>query len=509
MRPVLGLVVLVLGMAPVGAAARPLNAARAGGPPTAVLTVPATVEVDEAVPLSAAGSSDVSPGKIVEYAWTVDARPVVTTADPTFSAPGLAAGSHTVTLVVRDDDGNDSAPVSKTVLAKDTKAPTAVLDAPDQRFSGQAIDLGATRSFDVGGKIKEYGWTVGARPVVKTKDPTFTAPGLAAGTYTLRLVVVDDSGNESAAETRSILIRDNTPPTAALTAPATAEVNAPVALSGAGSSDAAPGRVVQYAWTVAGRPTAITPDPAFTAPGLPAGVHTVTLVVGDDDGNDSAPASQTVLVRDTQAPTAVFDAPATAAPGSAIALTGSRSFDIGGKIKEYRWTVGARPDVVTAAASFTAPGLSAGTYTLKLAVTDDSGNVSRPEVRTLTVRAPAPPPGTKLGTFGPGVLVAPIGRTRSQIDRDTGTLLAGRFFSPKAVDVRATFTTTGRRAVRLGTTSIHLAAGTFARLEVTLGRRLRRVLSGRRTLKVRTRIVTRAGKARARTTTRTLTFRVR
>ena len=42
---------------------------------------------------------------------------------------------------------------------------------------------------------------------------------------------------------------------------------------------------------------------------LPVGVHTFQLVVSDDSGNLSQPALVEIVVRDTQAPTAVIDGP--------------------------------------------------------------------------------------------------------------------------------------------------------------------------------------------------------
>jgi len=47
---------------------------------------------------------------------------------------------------------------------------------------------------------------------------------------------------------------------------------------------------------------------AANAP-LPAGRHRFQLVVEDDSGNISAPSITEVIVRDTQKPTAVLDAP--------------------------------------------------------------------------------------------------------------------------------------------------------------------------------------------------------
>ena len=76
---------------------------------------------------------------------------------------------------------------------------------------------------------------------------------------------------------------------------------------------------------------------AANAP-LPAGRHRFQLVVQDDSGNISGPSITEVIVRDTQKPTAVLDAPREVELGRSFQLSGRRSSDIGGRIVRYTWT---------------------------------------------------------------------------------------------------------------------------------------------------------------------------
>ena len=76
---------------------------------------------------------------------------------------------------------------------------------------------------------------------------------------------------------------------------------------------------------------------AANAP-LPAGRHRFQLVVEDDSGNISGPSISEVIVRDTQKPTAVLDAPREVELGRSFQLSGRRSSDIGGRIVRYTWT---------------------------------------------------------------------------------------------------------------------------------------------------------------------------
>jgi hypothetical protein len=72
---------------------------------------------------------------------------------------------------------------------------------------------------------------------------------------------------------------------------------------------------------------------------LPAGRHRFQLVVEDDSGNLSAPDTVEVIVRDTQKPTAVLDAPREVELGRSFQLSGKRSSDVAtGRIVKYIWT---------------------------------------------------------------------------------------------------------------------------------------------------------------------------
>ena len=364
------------------------------------------------------------------------------TADPTFDAPGLGTGLYPVSLVVVDDSGNQSTADTEQLVVGDPFVPTAVLQVPATIAPGAAIHLVGTKSFDTGGgHVVQYRWTVAGRPPVTTVDPTFDAPGLGTGVHQVSLVVVDDSGNQSAAADVQITVGDPFAPTPVLEAPAFVGAALPIHLVGSKSFDTGGGSVVQYRWSVGTRPVVVTADPTFDAPGLGIGVYQVSLVVIDDSGNESAPTSVQIHVIDTTAPTAVLDGPGSVVTGTAIHLTAFKSFDVGGSVVQYRWTVAGRPTVVTTGPSFDAPSLSAGAYQASLVVVDDSGNQSAPAIRTFSVT----PDATPVTKFGKITLFAPVNKKTSQIFLRTRTLLAGRVFAPAAGRLSATFTLRRRR----------------------------------------------------------------
>jgi len=82
---------------------------------------------------------------------------------------------------------------------------------------------------------------------------------------------------------------------------------------------------------------------------LKVGGHTFQLVVADDSGNVSVPATVTLVVVDTQAPTAVLtvtDEQGRALEGNRISfgagfvLNGKKSVDVGGgKIVSFTWAL--------------------------------------------------------------------------------------------------------------------------------------------------------------------------
>lgn len=78
---------------------------------------------------------------------------------------------------------------------------------------------------------------------------------LPLGRQTFRLVVVDDSGNLSAADDVVIIVADQNAPTAVLRAPRITPFGQSFTLDGSASFDVGGGRVVKYVWTYVGPAT--------------------------------------------------------------------------------------------------------------------------------------------------------------------------------------------------------------------------------------------------------------
>lgn len=92
---------------------------------------------------------------------------------------------------------------------------------------------------------------------IKTEEPTIevsiTARNpLPPGRHKFRLVVVDDSGNESAPDEVEVVVLDQERPTAVLKAPSQVNSNTSFDLDGKSSVDVGGGRIVSYTWTYLG-----------------------------------------------------------------------------------------------------------------------------------------------------------------------------------------------------------------------------------------------------------------
>jgi hypothetical protein len=320
--------------------------------------------------------------------------------------------------------------------------------------------LDGSGSSDSDGTIASYTWKQTAGPSVdlnldRPAHPTFIVPPATQDTtLTFSLVVTDDSGASTAANTVNIHVKNlpaNLRPIANAGPDQTVNQNATVTLSGSASSDRDGTAIEYYQWTQTSGPLVVmneidehvaTPKAMFTAPNVgPNGATLVfRLTVFDSDG---ATASDTVNVNvnggvgagqqnatqatttataeqnqtnqeptttaDTNAaeqnqtnqePTADAGADQTVNEGDAVKLDGSASSDPDrGDTLTYSWTQTAGTDATLSEASsktptFTAPdvGTDGDTLTFKLTVNDGNGHTATDTVKVLVKDVPEPSP---------------------------------------------------------------------------------------------------------------------
>src|SRR3989338_3512013 len=382
------------------------------------------------VTLDGSGSSDPDAGDTLTYTWTQTSGTVVKvigagTVTPKFSAPVLGANDPAVelvfSLVVTDDKGNASTAdiVTITVEPPANTGPTADAGAAQTVASGASVTLDGSGSSDPDtGDTLSYAWTQTSGTTLSltgatTAAPGFTAPEIGANDpaaeLVFSLVVTDDKGNASDADTVTITVDPvaNTGPTADAGADQTVDSGAAaVTLDGSASADPDAGDTLTYAWTQTSGPevtlsSATAASPGFTAPVVaandPAAELVFSLVVTDDRGNTSNADTVTITVDPVAntGPTADAGADQTVDSGAAVTLDGSASADPdAGDTLTYAWTQTSGPEVTLSSATAASPGFTApeigandpaAELVFSLVVTDAKGNASDADTVTITV----------------------------------------------------------------------------------------------------------------------------
>lgn len=173
------------------------------GPDQTWNLAPGQTQID--VTLNGGGSSDTD-GTIAAYTWSGNPDP----ADVASPVVPLPAGEFAFTLVVTDDDGEQSAPdnCTITVVAAPVNQPPVARAGSDQTHtlafgqSDKRISLDGYGSSDPDGQITAYTWTGTPKPA-DGPQPVLT---LSAGTYVFTLVVTDDAGAQSASDSVTVEI---------------------------------------------------------------------------------------------------------------------------------------------------------------------------------------------------------------------------------------------------------------------------------------------------------------
>ncbi|MEA1953006.1 MAG: PKD domain-containing protein [Campylobacterota bacterium] len=327
------------------------------------------------VTLDGSASSD-SDGTI-SYSWT-DGSSTWTGESPTIS--GLPKGRHVITLTVTDNDGATATDTVEITLHIVLEKPEA--DAGDDQSITLAegetdtdVTLDGSGSTDVDGTIVSYSWTDGATTWTGV-NPTII--GLTEGSHEFQLRVTDNDDLESDVDTVIILIisPNNQPPIADAGSNQRVIEGDIVTLDGNGSTDS-DGNITDYTWTWGEDNTTWT-GVSQTIEGLIAGEYEFNLTVTDNGG---LTATDTVIIkvnaRVNEAPVADAGSDQTINLGSDVTLDGNGSTDSDGNITNYSWTDGT---TTWTGSNPTISGLTEGTHTITLTVTDDDGATGTDDV---------------------------------------------------------------------------------------------------------------------------------
>ncbi len=224
--------------------------------------------------------------------------------------------------------------------------------------TGSKVAFNGTTSNDPDGTISSYAWNFGdGTDTGATPTHTFAADG----TYQVTLTVTDNRGGTGTV-TRAVTVV-NQAPQAAFTSNSN---QLALSVDGSGSTDA-DGTVASYAWSWGdGMPngTGVTATHAYAS----TGTYTVTLTVTDNRGKTGTLA-KSVTVTGNKSPVAAFT---NTVDELAVSVDGSTSADPDGQVSSYAWSWGdSTPNGSGVTTSHTYG--AAGTYTITLTVTDNSG----------------------------------------------------------------------------------------------------------------------------------------
>ena len=259
-------------------------------------------------------------GAVVRVEFRVDGNLVNSnTSSPySFSAAGLANGSHTVTATAVDNGSPalSTATAARTfTIGSGNTAPAVTLTSPtaNQAFAaGAAVPLAATAS-DSGGSVVRVEFRVDGTLVNSdTSSPySFSATGLANGSHTVTATAVDNGSPALSTVSTAVAFTvgsGNTAPTVLLTSPTAGQAFAagaaiPLAATAADSG----GTVIRVEFRIDGAlvGTDTTSPFTFSATGVAAGSHSAVATVFDN-GSPSLSTASTAVTFTVGASGAVF-----------------------------------------------------------------------------------------------------------------------------------------------------------------------------------------------------------
>ena len=329
-----------------------------------------------------------------DWAFGDDDATVSTEANPTFAYD--EAGTFSVALTVTDGEGASTTVLTTAIITEPVNAlPTAEITAPATADEGDSVSMSGVNSNDPDGSIVSYAWDFEDDGVIDATGVSAATTYATAGTYNIRLTVTDNAGATDD-DVHTIVINPviaNVPPTADITAPASADEGVAVTMSGVNSVDT-DGTITLYEWD-------FEDDGVIDATGVSAattyataGTYDIRLTVTDDDGaTDDAVHTITInpVIGPNNAPVAVIVAPSTATTSVPVTLDGTASTDVeddaAGIPLTYVWDLntavnsdglGTALDDIDATGDTVAIVFpSAGTFEVALTVTDSNGASSQ------------------------------------------------------------------------------------------------------------------------------------
>ncbi len=333
-----------------------------------------------------------------------------------FTWTGVAAGSYILKAVATDNSGDSvtSVPVSITVVAPNVPPVISIIaPLPGAQFTAPALVTINVTATDSDGTIKKVDFYQGDVFLgTDTISPySFTWTGVAAGSYTIKAVATDNSGDSITSTPVSItVVAPNVPPVVSVTAPLPgSQFTAPALVTINATATDSDGTIIKvdfYQGDVFLGTDTISPY-SFIWTGVAVGSYTIKVVATDNAGDSitSAPVTITVVAPNVP-PVVSVTAPL---PGSQFTAPALISIDASAtdedgtirKVDFYQGDVLLGTDTISPY-SFTWTGVAVGSYTIKAVATDNAGDSITSAPVSITVVAPNVPPVVSITAPLPG-----------------------------------------------------------------------------------------------------------
>ncbi|HYK04175.1 MAG TPA: S8 family serine peptidase [Thermoanaerobaculia bacterium] len=273
-----------------------IDATSANAPPVASIdALPAIVE-DQ--PATVTITSNDPEGAALEYKWSFGDGTFVYTSSPSLTHTWTREGSYTVSVVAFDGSTSSDPSAVTVVPVPVNDRPIAALEiwAAPPYLEEALISIFPFSSTDEEGPLQQYRFDYGdgTTAIWPRGGPYSDHRWSVPGTYTVTLIV-NDGAQDSLPATMSVTIVEavNDKPVARITSSSSGvHPNETVTFNGTTSSDEETS-IASYLWTF---PDGTTSTAAAPAKAFGSGAQNVTLVVTDQTGVASTPASTQVRV---------------------------------------------------------------------------------------------------------------------------------------------------------------------------------------------------------------------
>lgn len=318
----------------------------------------------------------------------------------------LDRGNHAIKVEYWKQSGNGQISVSWAEQQEPDEPPLAVIDGTTRAQVGQQANYSARNSSVAeGSHLTTFNWEFGDGATAGGVNVSHAYN--AAGSYDVKLTVVDDKGRSDTTTHRTEITEAPVEgPVAVINAPSKAEVDDVITFDGSRSTCTE--ACVRYDWDLGdgSKANAIKLQHSYRSPGI----YNVTLTITDNKNQTNStvksieirpvspgptPTPTNTPVPEPGNPVAVINAPADATVGQPVTLDGSQSADSSGARCvdsgncDFTWNLGdgstdnriTIPDKVYNAG---------GQYSISLSVTDRTTGKNGTTGHTISVNVPQP-----------------------------------------------------------------------------------------------------------------------